>query len=42
MTYKKENSGFLIFAVISLCFVFEIDFVSALLIKNPSEYFDGI
>ena len=24
------------------CFVLEIDFVSAMLLKYPSEYFDGI
>ena len=28
--YKNDNSGFLSFGVISLCFVFEINLVSAL------------
>ena len=42
VAYKNGNSGFLTFGVISLCFVFEIDFVSSLILEYTSEYFADI
>ena len=40
--YKNDNSSFLTFGVTYLCFVIEIDFMSALLLEYSSKYFDGI
>ena len=43
VAYKNDNSAFLTFGIISLCYIWKwlyIDFVSTMQVEYPLEYFD--